>query len=474
MSIRYQKFILALGVGTVLAMSGITSISAGQLEPADVQAAINASPGMEADFLADPARATYIVRLAEDPVATYRGGIPGYQGTSRAVTGGKKLDTKSSAAKKYKQHLENRQRDVYSKGSKKIGRDAEIKFDYQFAINGFAAELSAKEARAFSNLDGVISVTRETVETPTTDNGPNWIGAPMIWNAGHEGSRGEGAVIAVLDTGINHDHPSFADIGGDGYDHENPLGSGNYLPGSYCDAIDPTFCNDKLIGAWDMVDTDEDPDAPEDSDGHGSHTASTAAGNVILGAEIVAPTAVLSRDISGVAPHANIIAYDVCVETCPGSALVAAVEQVIVDSGNLPNGITSLNYSISGGTNPYNNTVELGFLAAADAGIYVATAAGNDGPDPASVAHRSPWVASTAATTHDRAIVNTLVQLTSDGESLGDLYGLGFTGGYGPAPIINSADLEDQVPGSTLCGLGSIGDNIPPWPPGTFNGEIVA
>jgi uncharacterized repeat protein (TIGR01451 family) len=64
--------------------------------------------------------------------------------------------------------------------------------------------------------------------------------------------------------------------------------------------------------------------------------------------------------------------------------------------------------------------------------------------------------------------------MDSDNGALADIGGLGFTSGYGPAPIINSADLEGAFPGSTLCGLGSIGDFNPPWPPGTFNGEIVA
>ena len=39
--------------------------------------------------------------------------------------------------------------------------------------------------------------------------------------------------------------------------------------------------------------------------------------------------------------------------------------------------------------------------------------------------------------------------------------------------FINSADLEGTYPGSTLCGLGAQGDFIPPWPAGTFDGEIV-
>lgn len=276
-----------------------------------------------------------------------------------------------------------------------------------------------------------------------------------------------------MDSGINSDHPSFAAVGGDGYQHINPLGSGNFVPGSYCDTVDPSFCNDKLIGAWDF--TDIDGTVPEDDDGHGSHTASTAAGNVVLGAEVVSPTATASFDITGVAPHANIIAYDVCQRTCPGAALIAAINQVIIDNGNLPNGITALNYSISGGGDPYNDPVELGFLAAVESGVYVAASGGNSGPAAGTVAHLGPWVSTTAASTHSREIPNTLGSLVSDGSNTPDLRGLGFTAGYGPAAIVNSADYEADFPGATLCGVGEAGSgDTSPFPPGTFNGEIVA
>jgi hypothetical protein len=481
-----QKFSLSLTVGVVLAMSSIGTVSAQgnpnasgnvgtrNFSPDQLQE-VNAGAPQEVSAADTNAKAVYIVRLEEPSVATYRGDIPGLKGTSRSVTGERKLNTKSKAAKKYKNFLKDRQREVHGKGADKIGRKADFKFDYQFAFNGFAIELTAKEARAYASLEGVAAVTRETFETMSTDNGPAWIGAPTIWDNGHAGSRGEGAVVAIFDSGINHDHPSFADIGGDGYDHENPLGSGNYLPGSYCDDVDPAFCNDKLIGAWDMVQDDEDPGAPEDNDGHGSHTASTAAGNVVIGATIEAPTASLSRDVSGVAPHANIIAYDVCIDSCPQAALLAAVDQVVIDSGELPNGIASLNYSISGGTNPYNDPIEIGFRAAADAGIYVATSAGNSGPDAETVAHRSPWLASTAATTHDRQITNAVIQLTSNGDALDDIYGVGFTGALESRPIVNSADFEGAFEGATLCGVGDPdGEDTNPFPDNHFNGEIVA
>lgn len=404
------------------------------------------------------------------------GGKAGLEATSIRATGEKKLNVNSSSSMAYAKYLRVKQKEVMANSEVALGRSLKIRFEYQHAFNGFAAEMSAEEAKAMQSVDGVKSVTRERFEVIDTDVGPQWIKAQRIWNGPGSGlskSRGEGIVVAVLDTGINHDHPSYADIGGDGYDHVNPLGSGNYVPGSYCATVDPSFCNDKLIGAWDFTGP-TDGSTPEDNDGHGSHTAATAAGNVIKNATLYAPTTLLQRNISGVAPHANIIMYDVCVVTCPGAALLAAVNQVVIDSSNIPGGIHALNYSISGGITPYSDSVELGFLNATAAGIYVAASAGNTGPGASTVNHNGPWVSTTASLTHNRLTVISLIDLTSDGAPLADITGVGLTAGYGPATIINSADLESTFPGSTLCGLGAQGAFSPPWPPGTFNGEIVA
>jgi uncharacterized repeat protein (TIGR01451 family) len=336
--------------------------------------------------------------------------------------------------------------------------------------------LSPDEAKALQSAPGIKKVTRERFEVMETDAGPQWIGAPSIWmgppnNVAH--SKGEGVVVAILDSGINHMHPSFAEIGGDGYNHVNPLGSGNYVPGSFCDTTDPSFCNSKLIGAWDFTGP-ADGSTPEDTDGHGSHTAGTAAGNVVMAATLFAPTTQLTRSISGVAPHANIIAYDVCIDSCPGSALLAAINQVVIDNANVPGGIQALNYSISGGESPYDDPIEIGFLNATAAGVYVAASAGNSGPGASTNGHNGPWVSTTGAMTHNRIIQNSVVDMTSDASPLANIVGAGLTSGYGPAKIINSADLEGAFPGSTLCGVGVIDDFTPPWPPGTFNGEIVA
>lgn len=418
--------------------------------------------------------AVYIVQLDEPALAVYEGGIGGMAATSPRVTGERRLNTKSQASKDYSNYLDRAQSQFIAECEAGLGHKLEVPFRYNTVVNGVAMVLSDAEAQIVAEAPGVKNIEKERFEVMSTDEGPLHINAPAIWdgppfNLPH--SKGEGAVIAILDSGINSDHPSFADIGGDGYDHTNPMGSGNYVPGSYCDTTDPSFCNDKLIGAWSFVPGDAQYPVPEDDDGHGSHTASTAAGNVIPGATLVAPTANFIRDISGVAPHANIVAYDVCIVTCPGSALVAAIDQVVIDAGNIPGGIHALNYSISGGSDPYNDAVEIGFLAASIAGVYVSASAGNSGPTAGTVAHVSPWIMTTAASTHGRVIENTLQDLDSDGGALADMVGVGLTSGYGPAPIVHAADFPTNN--------GSENDTDPaqcldPFPAGTWtNGEIV-
>lgn len=461
MKTHFNKLKLASGFSALAFMVGVTSVNAAQINGSS--ATLSATQPTAVMDLAGQTDGLFIVRLTDPAVATYSGGIAGYEATSAKARGDERLNTNSAAAKKYEQRLKAKQDSMLAAASTQFGRDLQAKYNYQHALNGFAVALTHDEAKALRNVAGIASVQRERQEYLLTDVGPAWINAPAIWNApGPKGSQGEDQVIAVFDSGINSQHPSFAAVGGDGHVHTNPLGSGNFIPGSYCDVVDPTFCNDKLIGAWDMTGPD-DGTSPEDTDGHGSHTASTAGGNVVLGAQLDAPTTTASFDISGVAPHANIIAYDVCIDSCPGSALVAAVNQIVIDAGNLPNGIAALNYSISGGGNPYSDPVELGFLAAVEAGIYVSASAGNSGPAASTVAHLGPWVATTAASTHNRSIGNSLINISSDGAALANRNGSSFSAGYGPAPIIHANTIASDPEGQCLT----------PFAPGTFNGEIV-
>src|SRR5690606_23949358 len=242
----------------------------------------------------------------------------------------------------------------------------------------------------------------------------------------------------VLDTGINPSNPSFAatvpvEDGGDGYEHMNPLGEGVYLgtcDPANTDQYDERFaCNDKLIGAWDFS-----GDGPFDADGHGSHTASTVAGNQV-DAVVTGPSGISdTRTISGVAPHANLIAYDVCnMDGCSMAATTAAIDQAIAD------GVDVINYSIGGWlpSAAWSDPDTLGFLNARAAGIFVATAAGNDGPWAESIGAPAdiPWVTAVAASTHDRSYTNTVTDLTrEDGTGPPDIEGLGFAAARPPLP----------------------------------------
>ncbi len=446
---------------------------------ADVKTVAATEENKKAGFAPRDDKSVYIIQLEEPAAASYMGGVAGFAPTSPSVTGAKKLNVNSPQTIAYINFLRDRQQQTLEKAERVMGRKANVKFKYQHAFNGMAIELSPQDAKMMAGLPGVKSVTREKFERLLTDAGPQWINAPAIWGQDYyppylPHSRGENVVVAVLDSGVNSDHPSFADIGGDGYVHTNPLGSGNYIPGSYCETHSE-FCNDKLIGAWSMVeglseDGVTDPTSPEDISGHGSHTSSTAVGNVLPAVIMHAPTTSLTRDISGVAPHANLIVYDVCIDSCPFSALIAAVEQVIIDASILPNGIQALNYSISGGSDPYTDPVELAFLNATAAGIYVAASAGNAGPGASTTGHNSPWVSATAALTHNRKLENSLLDFTSDEASLDNITGVGFTRGYGPAAIVYAGDFPTAN--------GSANDTTPeqclePFPAGHFNGEIV-
>jgi subtilisin family serine protease len=414
---------------------------------------------------AQPA-ARYIVQLSDAPLASYRGGIEGLSPTNPAALGQVKLDPTSPASVAYLAYLAKQQADFLASAEQTLGHPLEAIFQYRYALNGVAVPLTETEAEKVATMPGVERLEREHMYELLTDAGPAWIGAPSIWDGsavnGPRGTMGEGIVAGVIDTGVNHDHPSFADVGGDGFDHRNPRGTFY----GFCDPLTGApFCNDKLIGVRDFTGT-----GPLDDNQHGSHTASTVAGNV-LDATIHAPTIDLTRGISGVAPHANLITYKACVAVgCLNLSTAAAIDQATADA------VDVINFSIGGGSrNPWNDSSALAFLGARDAGVFVAASAGNSGPKPQTIGSPSnaPWLTSVGASTHNRKFVNTLAGMSGGGSAApADISGKGVTSGYGPAAIVYAGDY-----GSALCGEGPAAPTgealINPFPPGTFNGEIV-
>lgn len=411
-------------------------------------------------------RARYIVELDDPALANYRGGIPGLAPTKPERIGARKLNAASAASRAYRDFLEQKQNDALAQIRSETGRIVQVIYRFDAALNALVLALDDSEAQRIARLPGVKRVVRDEMRTLLTDDGPNWIGAPGIWDgthtAGQPGNKGEGIILGIVDSGINHDHPSFTGTGPvDGYVHSNPYGTN--FKGVCAPLTGLPFCNNKLVGVYDFTGT-----TPMDENGHGTHTASTAGGNVV-DAALIAPTITLNRQIAGVAPHANIIAYKACITppTLPdfgqpavGGCFVtntaAAVNAAILD------GVDVINYSISGGTDPYTDIISQAFLSARNAGIFVSASAGNEGPGPSTSAHNDPWTLTVAASTHRRKFVNALANMSGGNTTPpSTLNGLSVTRGYGPASIVYAGAAPYNNP---LC---------EPFAANTFNGEIV-
>ncbi|PKL96013.1 MAG: hypothetical protein CVV18_03315, partial [Gammaproteobacteria bacterium HGW-Gammaproteobacteria-8] len=342
-----------------------------------------------------------------------------------------------------------------------LGRAAEVSHHFVLVENAIGLRLTEAEARRIAQLPGVASVTREQVYTLDTYRGPEFINAQLIWNGsatpGGTPYDGLGMIAGVLDTGYNSDHPSF--INDPSCGHGVGLIPPKVLGAVDCSATDPSgFCNGP---------------SPEDTNGHGSHTASTVAGNRIdATANPAPPIPAPFTEMSGVAPCAHLRIYKTCPgQTCPGFDIGAGLQSALIDGD-----IDVINYSISGGSSPWNDNdrAKLDLVAA---GTFVAASAGNTSdtvPNPVGqVNHRGPWVMSVAASTRD-----------------GDFAGVGSISGPGtPPPATQNVAMDpgsdspvgtpftnkpirrdiNQTPGAEGCSA----PTGTPFPAGFFNNAVA-
>ena len=402
---------------------------------------------------AGDALVTVAVKLDEEPVARYRGGVRGLAATSRAATGAVKLDPGSKAVRAYRAHLGARHA-AFTRTARTAIPGLRVLHEYDMVIGGLAVQLPASALPALRAMPGVVRVYADTLEHPDTDQTPAFIGAKSAWGKlGGQTSAGEGVIVGVIDTGIWPEHPSFADPDPSGKPYTAPPGSrqcqfsGGANPGA------PFTCNGKLIGAYRFMTAYDacggcekpvdDFSSARDGEGHGTHTATTAAGNGVVLADAFG---IARGKVSGIAPRAHVIAYRVCgVDGCFGADTAAAVNQAVDD------GVDVINFSISGGTDPYNDVTALAFLDAYENGVFVATSAGNDGPGANTVNHRQGWVTSTAASTDKKFYLSKLALKSEDGAKL-KLVGASFTAGLKtPAPFILGAAVGDPTCDSTTA-----------------------
>ncbi|XP_027337902.1 subtilisin-like protease SBT1.5 [Abrus precatorius] len=272
---------------------------------------------------------------------------------------------------------------------------------YDTVFHGFSVKLSPLEAQNLQTLSHVITVIPEQVRQLHTTRSPQFLGLTTADRTGllHETDFGSDLVIGVIDTGIWPERNSFND---------NDLGPVPVKWKGQCVAgvnFPASSCNRKLIGAryfsggyeatnGKMNETTEYR-SPRDSDGHGTHTASIAAGRYVSPASTLGYAKGVA---AGMAPKARLAVYKVCWNGgCYDSDILAAFDAAVSD------GVHVASLSVGGVVVPYHlDVIAIGAFGASNAGVFVSASAGNGGPGGLTVTNVAPWVTTVGAGTIDR------------------------------------------------------------------------
>ncbi|OAB62940.1 hypothetical protein AY599_13380 [Leptolyngbya valderiana BDU 20041] len=365
-------------------------------------------------------RTVYLVEFKE----------PGLLQQHRARSTGERFSIQDAAMQAAQRDLMAVQAEHLRSLSTAVERSLTPSHYYLVSFSGMALRLTPAEARIVAEMPAVASIERDRVYELQTYRGPAFIGAPSIWDGsavpGGTPYNGQGMVAAILDSGIPDPatHDSFGNVTACGHSAGNPKVRSTLD----CSSTDGSgLCNG--------------PD-PVDSNGHGSHTASTVAGNEID--ETATPSPAIPggfTEMSGVAPCAHIRNYRVCPgSSCPGAAIQGGMDSVLIHGD-----VDVMNFSISGGTNPWTDN-DRRKLDLVDAGVFVAASAGNTRPtipNPVGeVNHRGPWVMSVAASTRDTN--------NSGGPAQGDVLAGFSLRGPTPSPLQDLQKPDITAPGVSI------------------------
>ncbi len=315
-----------------------------------------------------------------------------------------------------------------------VGAGGSRVYSYRYSFNGFAARLTPEQVARLARHPEVASIHADSSRRVASADSVRFLGLTDARRGldTAEGLRGEDIVIGIIDSGIAPGHPGLADteraplprLCRSAWGESTLLGRWLCRPhrraarerlvydppqdwNGTCESgpgFSASDCNNKLIGARFYVDgflanNSLDPGefrSPRDADGHGTHMATLAAGNEVdaerFGRRI--------GRVRGVAPRARIAVYKACWlrpgesrATCNTSDLARAIDDAVAD------GVDVINYSVGTQAPGFAAPDDLALLFAADAGVFAAVAAGNDGPAPATLGAPAgaPWVTAVAA-----------------------------------------------------------------------------
>ncbi|KEH34337.1 subtilisin-like serine protease [Medicago truncatula] len=257
--------------------------------------------------------------------------------------------------------------------------------NYKYGFSGFAARLSKNEANSIAQQPGVVSVFLDPILKLHTTRSWDFLNSQTY---------------VEIDNTLSSSTPSSSDIC-------IPTGwNGTCMTSK---DFNSSNCNRKIIGAryYPNLDGGDDNDVagtPRDMHGHGTHTASTAAGNVVSGASYFGLAAGTAK---GGSPGSRLSIYKVCNFGCSGSAILAAFDDAISD------GVDILSVSLGGSPDPQpdlkTDVIAIGAFHAVERGIVVICSAGNSGPEQSTVVNDAPWILTVAATTIDRDFQSNVV-----------------------------------------------------------------
>ncbi|XP_073310809.1 subtilisin-like serine-protease S [Primulina huaijiensis] len=275
-------------------------------------------------------------------------------------------------------------------------------YSYRYGFRGFAAKLTDKQASEVAEMPGVVSVfpnTKRSVHTTHSWDFMGLNGEETMEIPGYSTKNQVNVIIGLIDTGIWPESPSFSDV------NMPPVPDGWRGQCQSGEAFNISTCNRKLIGAKYYLsgyEAEEESDetvsykSPRDSSGHGSHTASIAAGRYVANMNYKGLAAGGAR---GGAPMARIAVYKTCWSSaCYDVDLLAAFDDAIRD------GVHILSVSLGSDEPPrdyFSDAISVGSFHAVSHGITVVASIGNKG-NPGSATNVAPWLITVAACSTDR------------------------------------------------------------------------
>ncbi|KAJ0729699.1 putative cucumisin [Helianthus annuus] len=303
-------------------------------------------------------------------------------------------------------------------------------WSYKRSFNGFAAKLTEDEKNKIAQMEGVVSVFPSQLKQLHTTRSWDFLGFPQdVKRAPLESD----VIVGMLDTGVWPESDSFKD---DGFGPPPSKWKGS------CKSTNFT-CNNKLIGAKFYNSEASKAQGKEmsarDTEGHGTHTASTVAGRAVKNASMLGLANGTAR---GGVPSARIAVYKICNPGgCSDVDILAAFDDAIAD------GVDIISLSV-GGSFPldyFQDSIAIGAFHSMKNGILTSNSAGNSGPSRGSISNLSPWSLSVAASSIDRKFLAQVVlgnNMTYEGPALNTFEGA-------IHPIVYGASVPNTGEGST-------------------------